>query len=601
MEPRDKQAKLALPGAGDFPAMLQSLARPGAFPFAILDAQAISILQTHASAVILTPDRVYKLKKPENLGFLDYSTPELRRHACLQEVHLNTPLAPGMYLGVAPVLLGQNHTYWFAPTIAPESDALPFPGTLYTGGLVVDYAVVMVRLPEEATLEARVRSNTASSALLREVARVLAMFHATTEASEQVARFGSLPVIQGNWEENMAQIQPYVDRTLTSATYQRLIAYGRAFLAIRAPLFASRVAEQRIRDGHGDLRLQHVYALGQATRSVPEPTRLLLLDRIEFNERFRFGDVASEVAFLAMELEAASRADLARAFVDAYVAETRDETLRELLPFYLCYRACVRGKVSSFQLAEPEIPETQRHLAARRARELFALAEQYASGPVKPLLVMVGGLMGTGKSVLTQALRQETGWASSSSDELRKQLAQLDPAQPQPESFEQGIYSPAWTRRTYDALFHQARQTLLRGRSVLLDASFGRCRDRQRIGRLAAEQDATALFVECRSPRTVTLHRLEERWNRRRRGKPLMPGTAAAASDGRSELYDAQETRWEPFDGPAEAPIHHLVVSTTGPLAVTVAQVLEKAGVSRLVCWLTRFREDEVMKAKLDL
>lgn len=592
MDTIHKQAEPSLSGATDFPAMLRALACPEAFPFAIPDTHAISVLQTHASAVILTPDRVYKLKKPTDLGFLNYSTPTLRRQYCLQEVQLNSPLAPGVYLGVAPILLGQRNAYWFGPTISLRNEALPPPGVAYAGGLVVDYAVVMVRLPEETTLESRVRAGTATPSLLKEVARMLAAFHTAAETSEQIAQFGNISVIQANWDETMAQIQPYVGRTLTTATYQRIVAYGHAFLTARAPLFASRVAEHHIRDGHGDLRLQHVYFLEHALAGGPEHAQLLLLDRIEFNERFRYGDVTSEVAFLAMELEAACRADLARVFVEAYLAETRDETLRELLPFYLCYRACVRGKVSSFELEEAEIPERQRHLAAQRASELFALAEHYASGPTGPLVVMVGGLMGTGKSVLAQALHRETGWVYASSDVVRKHLVRCDPAQPQPEAFGQGIYNPEWTGKTYNALALQARDALACGRSILLDATFGQRHNRQRIEHSATEQHAAALFVECQAPRSTTLRRLEERWSRRSSRGQSSSDDASAASDGRSDLYDAQKALWELFRVEAEAPIGHLVVTTTALPEVIIEQVCERVGVSRLACWLTRFMGD---------
>src|SRR6266568_2357411 len=328
----------------DFTTMLQMLAQPAAFQGTVSggdwfqkgsspDHEPITVIQTHASAVVLTASRVYKLKKPKNFGFFDYSTPALRRHFCQQEVLLNARLAPQVYLGVAPVLLFSDDRLRFGPTF-PTGD-VPLPGTMLDGGRVVDYAVVMLRLPDEATLEFRVRTGTASPSRLQEIARYVAAFHATSPTDAHIASFGGVEVIRGNWEENFAQMKPYLDRSLDALTYHRIVEYIHHFLDERTALFTSRVRDGRIRDCHGDLRLQHVYVLDEPDFPAH---RLAILDGIEFNERFRYSDVASEIAFLAMELEAAGRDDLSRVFVDGYVAETGDEALREILPFYICYR-----------------------------------------------------------------------------------------------------------------------------------------------------------------------------------------------------------------------------------------------------------------------
>jgi len=383
----------------------------------------------------------------------------------------------------------------------------------------------------------------------------------------------------------------------------------RRFLAARTSLFTSRVQEGRIRDCHGDLRLEHVYILDADDTSFQGQTRLAILDRIEFNDRFRYGDVASEVAFLVMELDSAGRSDLARGFVDAYIAATGDEALRELLPFYLCYRACVRGKVLSFQLDEPEIPAAQREVARQQATELFSLAAHYAHSPAKPTLIMIGGLMGTGKSTIARTLiavssdgsRNEEkatsfpkapdggdssrimlnrsrdfalGWTLISSDVIRKCLAQIDPAWPQPDAFGQGIYRPGWTTRTYDALRTEASAVLAQGRSVLLDASFIRRADRQAMAREASARGADVLFVECVCPPEVALARLAQRWTMRQSDPQyLSSNVASLASDGRPELYAAQQARWEPFVADEECGVRYVVVRTTEPVERCCEQV----------------------------
>ena len=476
---------------------------------------------------------------------------------------------------MAPVLLFSENRFRFGPTFSPDN--VPWPGTVLDGGCVVDYAVVMVRLPEASTLEYRVHSGTADPVLLADVARFVAAFHATSHTDEQIASFGKLEVIRGNWEENFLQMRPYIGRTLDASTYESIVAYVHHFLEGRAALFAARVREGRIRDCHGDLRLQQIHVLDNENR-------LVILDCIEFNERFRYSDVASEIAFLAMELEAANRADLAYAFVDAYIKETGDETIREILPFYICYRACVRGKVISFQLDESEVPASQRAAAQQEARSLFDLAASHANGPTKPTLLMVGGMMGTGKSTLTLALQNELGWAHVSSDEIRKQLAHIDPALPNTDDFGQGLYDPDRTACTYEALLVEAEAILARGRSVLLDASFARQVYRQKAARLAAIQGASCLFVECVCPREVALARLADRWQDRVDGNKQQIKVASHASDGRPDLYDAQYATWESVDIEEEQQIPHLVVMTTHSLSVTVEQVLTELHIPHMAC-----------------
>jgi uncharacterized protein len=567
--------------------MLQELARPEAFQdialgdgfqYKPLDSkELITVIQTHASAVVLAGERAYKLKKPKNLGFLDYSTPLLRRHFCAQEVRLNRRLAPQVYLGVAPILLLPGNSFRFGPTFSPDN--VPLPDTELRGGCVVDYAVVMVRLPEASTLEYRVHSGTADPALLANVARSIAAFHATSHTDEYIASFGELGVIRSNWEENFTQIKPYIGRTISAFTNDNIVMYVHRFLEGRASLFSSRVREGYVRDCHGDFRLQQVHVLDDENRPV-------ILDCIEFNERFRYSDVASEIAFLAMELEAAGRADLAHAFVDAYLKVTGDETAREILPFYICYRAYVRGKVISFQLDEPEIPSTQREAALQEARSLFDLAAAYAHGPTKPILLLVGGLMGTGKSTLALTLQNELGWAYFSSDIVRKRLAQVDPSLPNTDAYGQGLYDPRRTGRTYEVLLSDADTALSQGRSVVLDASFLRKDYRQKAASLAAARGATCLFVECCCPRELALARLSERWQARIEGSNQEIQIASYASDGRPNLYDAQCTAWETVDIEEAQNMSHLVVMTTDAPSVAVKQVLTALHIPTISCRL---------------
>jgi aminoglycoside phosphotransferase family enzyme len=241
--------------------------------------------------------------------------------------------------------------------------------------MIVDYAVVMHRLPESATLSSLLQAGKVTPRMIAEIAHVIARFHVSTPTNEHVARAGCMDVIRQNWDENFQQMRPYIGRTIERKTYTALQRYVSQFLYHYHTHFRQRFLQNYIRDCHGDLRLQHIYLLPEEELSTKQ--RILLLDRIEFNERFRYGDVASEVAFLCMEFDAALRPDLSQIFLTRYIAETGDTSLLLLLPFYACYRACVRGKVTSFLLDDPEVTAVQREQVRQQASDLFTLALRY--------------------------------------------------------------------------------------------------------------------------------------------------------------------------------------------------------------------------------
>ncbi|MBI4312950.1 MAG: AAA family ATPase, partial [Chloroflexi bacterium] len=292
---------------------------------------------------------------------------------------------------------------------------------------------------------------------------------------------------------------------------------------------------------------------------------LYIYDCIEFNERFRFGDVASEVAFLAMDLDARGRPGLGRAFVRRYVARTGDTGLEALLSFYQCYRAYVRGKVAGFRLADAGLPAAEREQITRDAQSYFRLAHRYARGPDRPLrLLITVGLVGTGKSTVAQAVAERLDAAVVSSDALRKELTGLEPTERHFEPWGQGLYSPEMTERTYAALLERAREHLESGRSVVLDASYRKTAWREGPRRLAQELGAQVWALEVVCPRALVLQRLERR---------LAAGPSV--SDGRPEILTAQEQDFDPV-GPGWP---HLVVDTARPIEENVQAVLARLGV----------------------
>lgn len=383
--------------------LIAALADPAAYPRS-LGVEAVEVRQTHISAVFLAGPFAYKLKKPLDLGFLDYSTLERRRYFCEQEVRLNRRLAPAVYLGVVPV----------------TADAA---GVRMEGhGEIIDWAVKMVRLPDEAMLRERLRRGELGREPLEALARRLAAFHARAEAGPAVAAYGRFEVVAGNARENFDQAAPHVGTTLSRAVFERLRSLTEAALAGLRPLIEARAARGVPRDGHGDLRLDHIYLFPDRA----PPGDLVIIDCIEFNDRFRCADPMADIAFTVVDLIHHGRRDLAAAFADAYFRAAGDVEGRALLPFYTAYRTAVRGKVEGMELAEPEVPEAERSAALVRARAHWLLALSELESPSRrPCLVLIGGLPGTGKTTLARGLAGRAGFDVIRSDLVRKELAGL--------------------------------------------------------------------------------------------------------------------------------------------------------------------------------
>lgn len=323
---------------------------------ALLDSKAypdtthhVELKQTQMSFVFLTDDYVYKVKKPVDLGYLDYTTLDKRQFYCQQEVELNRRLCPDAYLGVVAVTKDKN-------SIAIDGQ-----------GEVIEYAVKMHRLPQEAMMNVLLAQNRVSPPMVTSVAQMLADFHQRAETSADISAFGNLDTITKNAEENFTQTEKYIGNTVSQEQYKHIKEYTADFIIRKANLIHQRVAEGRIRDCHGDLHVAHICFTNG----------ICIYDCIEFNDRFRYCDVASEVAFLAMDLDNYGRADLSQSFVNAYVDKSRDEELLKLLNFYKCYRAYVRGKVESFQLDDPHISDEDKARIKTRAQKYFELADSY--------------------------------------------------------------------------------------------------------------------------------------------------------------------------------------------------------------------------------
>jgi hypothetical protein len=328
------------------PPIAKALLRPKAYSYR---PQKIELVQTQMSFIFLTGQYAYKIKKPVNLGYLDYTTLEKRHFFCQQELELNRRLCPSAYLAVASVV--------------EEKGEFRIEGQ----GKALEYAVKMRQLPQDRMMDVLLLRGQVTPEMVAKVAEKLADFHDKAETNPEIAAFGGLDVVRHNCDENFAQTEKYIGLTIFRAKYERIKGYADNFVRSNASLFEKRVRESRIRDCHGDLHAAHVCFTDV----------ICIYDCIEFNDRFRYCDVASELAFLAMDLDRYQQSDLSSHLVNTYVELSYDEELLKLLNFYKCYRAYVRGKVESFKLDDPYIPEREKAKVSTAAQTYFQLAESY--------------------------------------------------------------------------------------------------------------------------------------------------------------------------------------------------------------------------------
>jgi aminoglycoside phosphotransferase family enzyme len=330
----------------NLPETARALMNPQAYPD---KPEKIELIQTQMSFVFLTGDYVYKMKKPVNLGYLDYTTLEQRHYFCNKELELNQRLCPEAYLEMVPV--------------TRQEDCISVKGN----GEIIDYAVKMRYLPQEAMMDVLLGKNQVTEDMICRVAQKVADFHRQAATSAEIGTFGSLEAIEINTDENFDQTEKYISNTISRETFDCIKNYTSTFIEKNTDLFRRRVTEGKIKDCHGDLHAAHICFCDN----------ICIFDCIEFNDRFRYSDVASEVAFLAMDLDHYGHTDLSRVFIEAYVEASGDQEIKELLAFYKCYRAYVRGKVGCFKLDDPYVPSQEKETLLKDTRGYFELAESY--------------------------------------------------------------------------------------------------------------------------------------------------------------------------------------------------------------------------------
>jgi aminoglycoside phosphotransferase family enzyme len=331
----------------DIPSLQKALLHPEIYPD---HPRVVKFIETHISLLFLTGNHVYKLKKPVDFGFLDFTSLEKRKLFCEQEVKLNRRLSPDIYLGVVK--------------ITQEGNRISLDGK----GELVEYAVKMKQIPEEFLMDKLLERRQVTPKMIEAVSEKLVKFYFNAETNDLIKSFAKPERVKQDTDENFEQTEKYIDVTIPRQVYEEVRSRTNEFFEAKREIFYQRIASDRIRDCHGDLRLEHIFYGDE----------IAIFDCIEFNERFRYTDVAADIAFLAMDLDYHDRQDLSEHLIRAFIGESGDHELAEVLDFYKCYRSYVRGKVESFRLDDPNIPEREKTQALKRAQKYFNLAHRYA-------------------------------------------------------------------------------------------------------------------------------------------------------------------------------------------------------------------------------
>lgn len=454
-------------------------------------------LETHISDVFFANDLVYKIKKPVRFSFLDFSTLARRRHFLQEELRLNRRLAPSVYLGVMPISLDESGWRlggWTKP---------------------VEYTLVMRRLPDKQMLPFLLETGQVTAQMMVDLATLLEKFHADAKIVRDIDPKAYLADIEARWNENLAWLKSHLCAT-EQATWRRIESFGTGFMAAHGDLLARRAAEGRVRDVHGDLHAEHICFA---------PEGIQIFDCIEFDANLRRCDLASEIGFLSMDLRVRGGKSLVERFLGSYGRQVGDAEMRQLLPFFECYRALVRAKVHTLRSIDWN----------DEAARYFRFAGQVAWRQIKPFILIVCGLTGSGKSTLSRLLTDRIGLAVINSDGLRKRLAGFTDRPPA--LFNEGLYSAAMTGKTYGAMARQAERQIAKGSGAILDATFMLRAQREKFIRLAEKYGVPLLVVHCSAGERAIEERLRQRAAR---------GTDI--SDGRWEIYVEQKSTAEPVE-----------------------------------------------------
>ena len=512
--------------------LFQAMEKPNFYPHPV---SCIEQRETHISKVFLTGDYVYKIKKPVNLEFLDFTTLEKRRYYCRQEVILNRRLTHNVYLDVVAISF-KDEKYYLSDSDNP-----------------VEYAVKMRQLPDNRSMVHLLKKTKIDRNDIEDLALILSNFYSQGPSAEHIHSSGAWKNIQKNCEENFNQTMAFAGEILDKRIFQIIQSATLSFLRRRKELFDNRSESGKIRDCHGDLRTGHIYFADDGIQ---------IIDCIEFNDRFRYHDIASDMAFLAMDLDYEGFPQIDSLFLNAYVKYSNDQDVFVLIDFYKCYRAFVRCKVNCMRLQEGGLTEQIKRKLLKETMKYLDLAYQYAVKFTRPTLWVVCGMPGSGKSTISRELSRMFGIKTLNSDVIRKELFGMKPVDPSDMPFEEGIYSKGASGLTYGKLLLLAQEEIEKGKSVILDATYGNKHHRDEVLRMARDKDANIIFIEC----VLKEKLLKERLSNRK--------TEFSVSDARPSHFEYFKKRFEPLNEVGDA--MHIRVNTEKPLEECMQKILAK-------------------------
>lgn len=499
--------------------ILAFLTSPASYPHAPPEVRSI---QTHISWVFIAPPFVFKVKKPVNLGFLDFSTLEKRRHFCQRELELNRRLCPDVYLEVVPIN-------------ARGSD-ISFQST----GKPVEYALKMKQLPSGSFLNELLGKELVAETEINRVISCLRAFYEAQVPSQEIEQWGEPERLKISTDENFAQVEAFVGKTISPAAFETIRHFTNSFYAANERLFRERMEEHRIRDCHGDLHLDHVHITPDATT---------IFDCVEFNDRLRFIDIANDLAFLAMDFDFEGKRELGTLFLRNASREFGDPGLLEVADFYKCYRAVVRGKVESIQTTSTEPSAAEEH--GKRAMRYFRLALRYAVAGSQPLVLVVMGTVGTGKSTVAKQLGSELDWPVLSSDRIRKTLAGVPLTERTAPDLRELVYSERMTDRTYEELLKKGLAAVAMQGGAILDATFSSRAKRDYLLHACARAGVPVQVIELEAKQDDSASRLKAR-----------DENSSEVSDARLEDVEILTAAYEP---PLELEPAMIKIATSTP------------------------------------